>query len=57
VARPCEADEIVWVTQAGGAAWLADTGLALDEAGFIRVHETLQTETDPLIFAAGDCAR
>jgi selenide,water dikinase len=50
-----QADEIVWVTQAGGAAWLADTGLALDAAGFIRVRETLQTETDPLIFAAGDC--
>ncbi|MDP2810606.1 MAG: selenide, water dikinase SelD [Rhodocyclaceae bacterium] len=50
------ADEIVWVTQAGGAAWLAGTGLALDEAGFIRVTETLQSETDPLIFAAGDCA-
>lgn len=50
------ADEIVWVTQAGGAAWLADTGLALDEAGFIRVNDFLQSETDPLIFAAGDCA-
>jgi selenide,water dikinase len=51
-----EADEIVWVTQAGGAAWLAGTGLALDETGFIRVGDTLQTETDPLIFAAGDCS-
>jgi selenide,water dikinase len=50
-----DADEIVWVTQAGGAAWLAGTGLALDEGGFIRVRETLQSETDPLIFAAGDC--
>ena len=50
------ADEIVWVTQAGGAAWLADTGLALDDKGFIRVLDTLQSETDPLIFAAGDCA-
>lgn len=50
------ADEIVWVTQAGGAAWLADTGLALDEAGFIRVTDSLRTETDPRIFAAGDCA-
>jgi selenide,water dikinase len=50
------ADEIVWVTQAGGAAWLRDTGLALDDAGFIRVTETLQSETDPQIFAAGDCA-
>ncbi|MDO9385188.1 MAG: selenide, water dikinase SelD [Thiobacillus sp.] len=51
-----QADEVVWVTQAGGAAWLAGTGLALDEAGFIRVRDTLQTENDPLIFAAGDCA-
>ncbi len=50
-----EADEIVWVTQAGGAPWLAETGLALDEQGFIRVNESLQSETDPLIFAAGDC--
>lgn len=49
-------DEIVWVTQAGGAAWLRDTGLALDESGFIRVCDTLQSETDPLVFAAGDCA-
>ena len=50
------ADEIIWVTQAGGAAWLRDTGLALDEQGFIRVWDTLRTETDPVIFAAGDCA-
>ncbi|MBU1222561.1 MAG: selenide, water dikinase SelD [Gammaproteobacteria bacterium] len=50
------ADETIWVTQAGGAAWLACTGLALDDAGFIRVADTLQTETDPRIFATGDCA-
>jgi selenide,water dikinase len=50
------ADEIVWVTQAGGATWLRGTGLALDQGGFIRVRDTLQSETDPLIFAAGDCA-
>ena len=50
------ADEIVWVTQAGGAPWLRETGLALDGEGFIRVRNTLQSETDPLIFAAGDCA-
>ena len=50
------ADEIVWVTQAGGAPWLRDTGLALDADGFVRVRETLQSETDPLVFAAGDCA-
>ena len=50
------ADEIIWVTSAGGAPWLRDTGLALDAGGFIRVTDTLQTLTDPNIFAAGDIA-
>lgn len=50
------ADEVVWVTQAGGPAWLRGTGLALDEGGFIQVNEQLQTVTDPKIFAAGDIA-
>jgi len=51
-----DADEIVWVTRAGGADWLKDTGLALDPDGFIQVADTLQTVTDPAIFAAGDIA-
>jgi len=50
------ADEIIWVTQAGGAGWLRDTGLSLDSGGFILVSDTLQTVSDPLVFAAGDCA-
>ena len=50
------ADEIIWVTSAGGAPWLRDTGLALDAGGFIKVADTLQTLTDPNIFAAGDIA-
>lgn len=51
-----EADEIMWVTQAGGAGWLQGTGLDLDESGFIKVHDTLQTLTDPNVYAAGDIA-
>ena len=51
-----DADEIVWVTRAGGAPWLGDTGLALDAEGFIQVADTLQTVTDPKVFAAGDIA-
>jgi selenide,water dikinase len=51
-----DADEIVWVTQAGGAPWLRDTGLALDGEGFIQVRDTLQSVTDPRVFAAGDIA-
>ncbi|MBE0619521.1 MAG: selenide, water dikinase SelD [Burkholderiales bacterium] len=50
------ADEIVWVTRAGGAPWLRETGLALDADGFIQVTDTLQTVTDPRVFAAGDIA-
>ena len=51
-----DADEIVWVTRAGGAAWLGATGLALDEEGFILVNDCLQSISDPLVFAAGDVA-
>lgn len=35
--------------------WLAETGLALAQ-GFVTVRPSLQTETDPAIFAAGDIA-
>lgn len=51
-----QADEVVWVTQAGGAGWLRDTGLALDQDGFVAVDDQLQSMSDPLIFAAGDVA-
>jgi selenide, water dikinase len=51
-----DADEIIWVTRAGGAAWLQQTGLDLDTEGFIKVQDTLQTVTDPDIYAAGDIA-
>ncbi len=50
------ADQILWVTRAGGPAWLEKTGLALDDGGFLRVRDTLQTESDDDIFAAGDIA-
>ena len=49
-------DECVWCTQAGGAAWLKDTALELDEQGFIRVNESLESVNCPGIFAAGDVA-
>ncbi len=54
--RLMEMDEIVWVTQAGGAAWLRETGLALDADGFIEVNDHLQSISDPAVFAAGDIA-
>ena len=54
--RTFDADETMWVTQAGGPAWLQSTGLALDEHGFIQVTPQLQSLNDPRIFAAGDIA-
>lgn len=54
--RTFDADETLWVTQAGGPAWLQGTGLALDEDGFIQVNQQLQALDDPKIFAAGDVA-
>jgi selenide, water dikinase len=47
-------DELIWVTQAGAASWLAGTGLALDEAGFVKVDATLRSVNAANVFAAGD---
>ena len=49
-------DEVIWVTRAGGASWLKETGSSLDADGFIEVSNTLQSITDQNIFAAGDVA-
>ena len=49
-------DELIWVTEAGAASWLAQTGLALDEGGFIEVDATLRSLNDVHVFAAGDVA-
>lgn len=50
------ATEVLWVTQAGAAPWLAETGLALDAGGFVKVRPTLQSQNDDAVFAAGDVA-
>jgi selenide, water dikinase len=54
--RSIAVDETIWVTQAGGPTWLRDTGLALDDQGFILVNDRLQSLSDPKVFAAGDIA-
>ena len=51
-----EFDEVLWVTAAGAQPWLADSGLATDECGFVAVHSTLESTSHPGVFAAGDCA-
>jgi selenide,water dikinase len=49
-------DEIIWVTQASAPAWVAQTGLATDDDGFILVDDCLRSTSHPFVFAAGDIA-
>ena len=51
-----QADAVFVVTEASAAPWFADTGLPLDERGFLAIDATLASTGDDRIFAAGDCA-
>ena len=50
------ADAVFWVTTAAAPAWLAESGLSVDEDGFVRVNQHLQCLSHATIFAAGDVA-
>lgn len=50
------ADAVLASTHATAPHWLAETGLALDDKGFVAVGRALQALNDPDVFAAGDCA-
>lgn len=49
------ADAVLLATHGVAPAWLARTGLTLEE-GFLAVSPTLQSLDDPAILAVGDCA-
>lgn len=53
--RSIPADLVVGAAGARPYPWLAELGLE-HEFGFLTVDNTLQTTTDPDVFAAGDCA-
>ncbi len=55
-AADIDLDEILWVTMAGATPWLKDTGLDLDDRGFIAVDDSLRSQSHPDVFAAGDIA-
>jgi selenide,water dikinase len=54
--KTIELNEILWVTAAGAPPWLRESGLNVDEQGFIEVRDTLQSTSHANVFAAGDIA-
>jgi selenide,water dikinase len=53
---PLALDAVLWATGAAAPAWLAETGLERDRAGFLRIDASLRAIDRADIFAAGDCA-
>jgi pyridine nucleotide-disulfide oxidoreductase family protein len=49
-------DCAVMATGVSAPAWPVDSGLALDEQGFIAINSRLQSTSHPEVFAAGDVA-
>ncbi|MEE4192384.1 MAG: selenide, water dikinase SelD [Halieaceae bacterium] len=49
-------DELIWCTGVVPVNWLADTGFAADERGFLLVEDSLQVVGEQAVFAAGDVA-
>ena len=49
-------DLVIWTAGAAPLPWLRDSGLAVDERGFVLVDEQLRSVSHPEVFAAGDCA-
>ncbi|MFO1324735.1 MAG: FAD-dependent oxidoreductase [Burkholderiales bacterium] len=54
--RRIAVDRIVWATAAAALPWIAESGLACDELGFVRVDDNLRSTSHAFVFAAGDCA-
>ncbi len=50
-------DHIFWVTAAQPADWPRESGLEVDDKGFIHVDETLCSRSHDTVFAVGDIAQ
>ena len=53
---PLDASRVLWCTGVRGTPVIANSDLECDDQGFVQVHATLQSRSDPRVFAAGDCA-
>jgi selenide, water dikinase len=51
-----EFDAVFWAAGASALPWLAESGLACNEAGYIRIDDALRSISHPEVFAAGDTA-
>lgn len=51
-----EVDEVIWATEAGAQSWPGESGLEVDDDGFIRVKPTLEAISHSGVFAVGDVA-
>ena len=49
-------DAVLWTTQASTQTWPGEAGLSVDERGFVRVSDSLESVSHGQVFAAGDCA-
>ena len=51
-----DSDAVIWVTTASSPGWPTQSGLAVDNAGFIKVDDQLQSLSHENVFAVGDVA-
>jgi pyridine nucleotide-disulfide oxidoreductase family protein len=49
-------DLVIWTAGAFALPWLRESGLAVDERGFVLVDHRLRSVSHPEVLAAGDCA-
>jgi selenide,water dikinase len=55
-AENADYDTLIWCTGAAAAPWIQESGLPVDERGFMQIEDSLQSTGFKNVFAAGDIA-